>query len=1207
MQNNEDLNERFTILEERYKALEAETYLLAEQNEESTLLGAISEEVNALDDLDRIIDSVLERLSLLKNIPFCASGVLSSNGEFHILHYYASFTSEKPDSDVIIFPESYIRSASADTTFVSGSSCREFNLSAVFSTGLFVPSEIIIVPLRSRYGHGRMFFFADEDESGRLSRFSDLFLRLSDLIASKEEHLFLLKELQRLNSELEQTVDIRTVQLAKSEKLFRALFEQANDGIFFIDTKGTVVAVNESFARLHGYTAEEILQLGIGGLDINGTTPVAERIRRLMDGESLTFEVEHYHKDGYTIPLEVTANLISTDNEQLIIAIHRDITERKRSEEALRESEEIFRQLMEHSPIYVFFKDQNIRATRLSRNYETMLGRPIDELLGKSMDDLFPSDFAKSIVADDIRILNEGKRVDIEEELNGRYFLTTKFPIDVEGKPRYLAGFTIDITERKLAENKLKEIITKNPMSIQILDKDGFTLEVNNSFKLLFGSVPPPGYSIFNDVQFAQQGLNVIFDKLRTGEVVHFPDVCFNPHDSIPGLKDVAVWTRTIGFSLNDSNDKPEQFVLMHENITDRKRAEKELVESRVNLKAIIENTSDSIWAIDTAYDIIYINEVFEKAYFASYGIHLKPGMNMLNNVPEPIRPQWKLRYDRALRNERFNFEDRFDFENITLFIEVSMNPILIDGKVIGASFFSRDITERKRAEEALKFSESNLQSVINREESIWSLDKNYNLIICNEYFRSAYRAAYGIDITIGTNLIVILSPELKEYWKPKYDSALSGQRITFEFQETVQNSVNYFEVILNPIITDGLVTGVTALSVNITDRKNSEQALRNAQKLESIGTLAGGIAHDFNNLMNAVLGQSALALNKLPKESPAVSHITKAIKASERVADLTRQLLAYSGRGKFLVDEIDLNNLVKENIQILEVSIPKTTQLRYELGSPSPHIKGDVSQIQQVIMNLIINAGEAMVPNPGQITLRTNRIELKENNTDYSKYSVTPLAAGSYALLQVSDTGSGISQETLTRIFDPFFTTKFTGRGLGLAAVLGIIKGHKGGLRIKSEVGKGTMFEILLPLVVTSAKTNAAEKNESAVVNGKERTILVIDDESSVIELLEDLLSALHFKVIGASDPLKGIERYRQEQQNISMVILDYSMPVMDGKAAFEELLKINNNVKVLLCSGFNEEETMSTFGTNRPTGFFQKPYKIEALIKRISVILSD
>ncbi len=216
------------------------------------------------------------------------------------------------------------------------------------------------------------------------------------------------------------------------------------------------------------------------------------------------------------------------------------------------------------------------------------------------------------------------------------------------------------------------------------------------------------------------------------------------------------------------------------------------------------------------------------------------------------------------------------------------------------------------------------------------------------------------------------------------------------------------------------------------------------------------------------------------------------------------------------------------------------------------------------------------------------------------------PLVPGSYALLHVQDTGCGISHETLTRIFDPFFTTKFTGRGLGLAAVLGIIKGHQGGLRIESEVGKGTTFDIIFPFITSLAAYDVKEKEDGPAVNGAGKTILVIDDEPSVIELLVDVLSDVHFTVISVLNPWEGIEIYREHHQKISMVVLDYSMPVMDGKAAFDELLKINKEVKVLLCSGYSEEETMSVFGRERPSGFFQKPYNTDLFVKRVAEVIS-
>ena len=224
----------------------------------------------------------------------------------------------------------------------------------------------------------------------------------------------------------------------------------------------------------------------------------------------------------------------------------------------------------------------------------------------------------------------------------------------------------------------------------------------------------------------------------------------------------------------------------------------------------------------------------------------------------------------------------------------------------------------------------------------------------------------------------------------------------------------------------------------------------------------------------------------------------------------------------------------------------------------------------------------------------------------EYSLHSTSPLEPGKYALLQVADTGHGMTPKTQARIFDPFFTTKFTGRGLGLAAVLGIIRGHKGGVRIESEVGKGSTFRIIFPLteaVVANDKHDVREKN---VIDGKGQTVLAIDDEPSVLELLQDVFSGANFKVIEASNPIDGIDLYRLHQHEIAMVILDYSMPGMDGKAAFEEIVKINKEISVILCSGYTEEEMKSGFGDVRPQAFIQKPYRPTDLLEKAAEILS-
>ena len=239
---------------------------------------------------------------------------------------------------------------------------------------------------------------------------------------------------------------------------------------------------------------------------------------------------------------------------------------------------------------------------------------------------------------------------------------------------------------------------------------------------------------------------------------------------------------------------------------------------------------------------------------------------------------------------------------------------------------------------------------------------------------------------------------------------------------------------------------------------------MKQAQKLESLGLLAGGIAHDFNNLLVAMLGQNSLALVKLEERHPAREHVIKAVTAAEQAANLTKQMLAYSGRGSFTIIPLNVNALIQQNINLFEVSLPKNTRLKLNLAETLPLIEADHAQIQQIIMNLIINAGHAIGSKPGQIIITTQVQNLTTERREFWAITGDPLVPGQYVSIQIEDDGIGMSQETIEHIFDPFFTTKEHGSGLGLAAVVGIIRGHKGGIHVYSEPGHGTVFHLLFP-----------------------------------------------------------------------------------------------------------------------------------------------
>lgn len=393
----------------------------------------------------------------------------------------------------------------------------------------------------------------------------------------------------------------------------------------------------------------------------------------------------------------------------------------------------------------------------------------------------------------------------------------------------------------------------------------------------------------------------------------------------------------------------------------------------------------------------------------------------------------------------------------------------------------------------------------------------------------------------------------------------------------------------------------LVSLARDLTERKKFEEErlamerqLLHTQKLESLGVLAGGIAHDFNNLLTAIIGNAEIGRRRLKPESPAMSNLEGIEQAAQRAADLARQMLSYSGRGKFIVEPLDLNVLLEEMLHMLEVSISKKAILRFNLHRPLPAVEADATQIRQILMNLIINASEAIGDKSGVIATTTGCMDCDESYLQ-QVWLEDNLKPGLYVYLEVADTGCGMDKETLSKLFDPFFTTKFTGRGLGMAAVLGIVRGHKGAIKVYSELGKGTTFKILLPACNRPAElfNNAKQNGQNWQGTGK---VLLVDDEESVRAIGVDMLQELGFETLTATNGWEALEKFRHHP-DIRFVLLDLIMPKMDGEQCYRELRQLDPQVKVVLCSGYSEQEVTQKFIGKGLAGFIQKPYKLSVL----------
>jgi len=530
-------------------------------------------------------------------------------------------------------------------------------------------------------------------------------------------------------------------------------------------------------------------------------------------------------------------------------------------------------------------------------------------------------------------------------------------------------------------------------------------------------------------------------------------------------------------------------------------------------------------------------------------------------------------------------------------------------------------IASRKSQEQELETGRLAQRALLDNQPHLaWLKDVHGRFLAVNKVFAEACGLG-SPELLVGKTDLDVWPRELAEAYRAD-DAAVmaAGRQKAVEEPIAGVGGTRWFETYKSPVFApDGSIVGTTGVARDVTERKQAEQrALRaeeerhklelsvfQAQKLESLGVLAGGIAHDFNNLLTTILGNADLARTVLPPDQPARAFLDDVELATRRAADLCREMLAYSGKGRFVIQPISLNQLVSEMGQLLSVSTSKKATLIQTLAADLPSVLADATQIGQVVMNLITNASEAIGDNEGTITLRTGALWCERHHFIDTIGDNERLVAGQYAFLEVSDTGVGMEAETLSRIFDPFFSTKFAGRGLGLAAVLGIVRGHKGALKVSSQPGKGTTFLVLFPTHGAPAQPGQAKLAAPGDLRG-DGLVLVADDEAAIRTLARNLLERAGFRVMTAADGREALELYRQHEREIRLVVLDMTMPHLDGEGCFLAIRALNPAAKIVLTSGYSEQEVVAHFVGKGLAGFVQKPYTADQFLGKICDIVS-
>jgi PAS domain S-box-containing protein len=543
-------------------------------------------------------------------------------------------------------------------------------------------------------------------------------------------------------------------------------------------------------------------------------------------------------------------------------------------------------------------------------------------------------------------------------------------------------------------------------------------------------------------------------------------------------------------------------------------------------------------------------------------------------------------------------------------------------GNVLGLAKIVRDDTDLKRAEELLQY-QVNLADAIasSAAEGMVLVDREGRVTFVNPTAASMFGWT-------GEELVGQLLHEKLHCRHPDgtgYPSEDCPHMRVLTSGETIRSDEDFFlhkdgrlvpvSCSVAPIRTGVTIGGAVMVVRDVTQQKEAEaasrqneEALRQAQKLESIGVLAGGIAHDFNNLLTGIMGNAGLARRALAagKTDQAAALMRDVLSASDRAADLTRQLLAYAGTGRFVIAPVDLCQLVSDVSSLIRASLSKKVTLVLDVPEECPQVEADRAQIQQLVMNLVINGGEAIGEEPGTLTVRV-RTEHFTERRERPRAEGFPIVTGEYVRIEVTDTGEGMNEETRDRIFEPFFTTKFLGRGLGLSAALGIVRGHRGAISVRSEPGHGTTFTVLLPV--------PRETRRPARVSGRVSvpaelqgvgTILVADDEDGVRSLVATVLEEAGYTVVLAENGVEAIERLRALGDGVRLILLDLTMPELGGAEAAMQLRQLQPEVPIVAMSGYGDIEVMQRFSEAAVDEFLPKPFTPEELSAKVRELLS-
>ncbi|NBV25310.1 MAG: PAS domain S-box protein [Proteobacteria bacterium] len=820
------------------------------------------------------------------------------------------------------------------------------------------------------------------------------------------------------------------------------------------------------------------------------------------------------------------------------------------------------------------------------------------------------------------------------------------------------AATACELAERGLARQLalLRTLIDAIPDSIYIKDKEGRFLLHNAANRRALGLAPGDEGTGRTVHDFPATKANAeAYDAddravLASGQPVLHREEAFTQPDGTPG------WFLTTKVPIRDERGEVSGIVGVSRDITVRRQERQALAESEARFRTLFESSPDAVFVESREGIVVDANQSACRLHGLTRAELV--GKHVTELVPPDRREAVRQDFPGLFNRESTLLEsESLTKDGHVVPIELAACPCEYEGKV-AVLLHVRDISVRRRSEAALARRDRILHAVARAAQTL--LHAQDWQTVASEMLGELGEATGCSAVCLFANDMLGAEPAFRAHclWPVTEPPANGGAPIgyaasgcirwreSFARGESIYGPVNALpaserrlpeskgmkSIALTPVFAGNTWWGFLALGQRETEREwfagelealraaaevfgaaiarteveaervRFETRLQETQKLESLGVLAGGIAHDFNNLLTSILGNASLARLDLPPHSPADQSLERIETASLRAADLCKQMLAYAGKGRLVVQPVNLTRLVQETAHLLQVSISKRAVLKFDLAQNLPAVMVDASQLRQIVMNLVINASEAIGERSGIIALSTGLVRADRGYLADTRLA-GDLPEGDYVFLEVSDTGCGMTPEIQARIFEPFYTTKFTGRGLGLAAVLGIVRGHRGALMVDSVPGKGSTFRLLLP-VARGQVVEVSTPNPLADGWRGHGRILVVDDEETVRAVVARVLESLGFTVTLAADGREAVKIFEAQPEAFTMVVIDLTMPHMDGTEAFARMRQVRSDLRVVLMSGYSEQDATVAFAGKGLAGFLQKPFELGHLRDKVRAV---